>query len=252
MLIPCLLFVITLGCKTASGPIIPAISSMSAAQLTAYNDTFDVLDKDRWEFGYFIGEEERFDNFKTADLFVKDGKFTITTQKGVFSKAGVGTRFYLAGDFDVQMDCELTFLPHAGAMDQRIMFALVEKDAKLTQATLPTILFVQKEGHPAVGWSGCIVNGKLKGTFWNKIKGFKGTVRFVRTGKKVSLFVREFGKSGWKKLESCSTAGREAVFFFSVQNFTFDRKKIKADFQVTCRFDNFTINAAEEIIESDI
>lgn len=249
----CLLCVITLACQTVTDPVVPVAPSVPPDQLCPYNDTFDVFDKDRWDFGYFIGKENRSDNFKPADVLIKDGQLNIITQKGAFSKAAVGTRFYLAGDFDIQMDCEFSFFGlEANAMDQRIIFALFEEGASLSKTILPSIIFVKQGGKNSVTFAGCIQNTQLKGNISQNAGAYKGTVRFIRISKKVLLYSKEDGRYKWIKLGACSSTEKKMTFFVAVQNFTFDRQIIDAQYAFNVRFDNFKINAAEKVIESEI
>jgi len=74
----------------------------------------------------------------------------------------------------------------------------------------------------------------------------------VRKGDKVTVLYRNKGERKWFQLDSFPFTSNEASFGFVVSNFAPQRTTINASASITGRFDNLIINAAQEIIESEI
>ena len=81
---------------------------------------------------------------------------------------------------------------------------------------------------------------------------FHGTLRIVRIGKKVTTLYKREGQDKWTEMCRISFTGEEVFLGFLVQNFKQIDSSIKATVPFEARFDNFRINGAQEIIESDI
>jgi len=244
--------VVVSGCKTIPPSANAPLPGLSADQLARFNDSFDNLDDDFWEPTYFTREEAQRESFKPGQMLVKDGKLLITTKTGAFSKAGMRTRFYLNGDFDIQMDCELLFSKQAMSMDQRVMFTLVVKGKQVLEIVKPIVNFIKKSGKQGMVVTGCSKGWQLRRTYRRQLEGFDGTVRFVRKGKRVVILIKGKQDLAWQKTGWCTVSGKEMFFGFNVENFLPDRISIQADYPVSARFDNFKINSVDKIVESEI
>ena len=95
-------------------------------------------------------------------------------------------------------------------------------------------------------------NGKYHPGNSHEISNFDGTLRIVRKGSKITTLYRTKGGKEWKTLDTLWSTSNDLWFGFQLQNFTAKRTSITAKAPITATFDNFRINAAEEIIEGDI
>ena len=138
-------------------------------------------------------------------------------------------------------------------MDQVLGFGAVEK-SKSGQRNRMTSIGLHKRGRNKKSEiiSGYLERGKYHLGYHHYIDNFTGAARFVRTGNKVSTFYRKEGQTRWTKMCTLPSSQNDTTIGFALQNFTKDRNSITATRPISAWIDNFTINAAQEIIESDI
>lgn len=238
------------GCATEK-VVIKIEKSLPPSKLAYYNDPFDELRNDLWDQVGFIYKPEQMKNYKAAKMRIENGQLVIETQVGSFSKGGLGLRYLLRGDFDIQIDCHLDFL-YAGDMDQVMGLGVVEKDPVPQANHVVAITLLKKPGEGSGIFSNYRVGMHgIKGKSWLPMGNFHGSLRIARIGEKISTYYRKEGGS-WKKRDTFPAGGGDAVVGTLIQNFTMIRKSINATKKVVAKFDNFRINAAQEIIEEEI
>lgn len=245
------------GCTTAPSNTESRASyshrSLPQEKLSLYSDTFDTLRDDLWERSQYTWKKAQMENFKLADIYIENGKLKFETKTGGFSKAGLQSRYYLRGDFDIQMDCHIDFLKRNLDMDQRVLFVVVEAGREMMEAYQSIILLRKSEGMlNGLLISGCLVLGRFNLGSKREIHNFHGTLRFRRIGKKVTGMYREMGMTEWKKLSTFWVTDRDMGVGFTLQNFDVERESIKAEASISALFDNYRINAAQGIREPEI
>jgi len=87
---------------------------------------------------------------------------------------------------------------------------------------------------------------------WHRTGDFYGTLRFVRTGHEISTLYKKQGEKQRRKLNTFPSTRNDAIVGFALQNFIVKRNSITAKSSIIAKFDNFKINAAQEIIEEEI
>jgi len=229
-----------------------SVKSLPPDKLAKYCDPFDKLREDLWEKTHLVDTEKQKANFLAGDISIANGRVRFETGPGGFSKAGFGSKFWLKGDFDIQIDCDFAFSKEKVDMDQRIMFIVSEKGKHFRDADLSILHFVKRPGESGCMRLGCQAYFRFKWEGQQKVEEFHGTLRFVRTGKTIQAPYKEGGKEEWNKLGSCSCSNKDMGLGFTLQNFLWDRISIKADIPLSATFDNFKINAAQGIEESPI
>ena len=245
-------FLSFLGCvsDTASFKI---GKSLPQSKLAYYNDSFDKLRTDLWEKAGYIPNEAQKANFKLARVGVRDGKLSIKTETGCFSKGGVGSKYALRGDFDIQVDCQIDFLEGVYDMDQLVALTVIERGKEIETMNSVFLCLIKKGGRDFnTILSGFRKNGRVYRGDWHKIKNFDGTLRIVRIGERISTLFKRKGDPQWKRINTFQSTPKDVMIGFSLVNFTVIRTSITAKSPITATFDNFRINAAEEIIEEDI
>lgn len=103
--------VMLLGCvqtKTAKKDLEP-IKSLPSEQLAEYNDTFESYREDLWGQSFHLFRRGEENKFRAADIFIKDGQLVLKTPKDEFSSGVCDFRYWLVGDFDVQLDMAAEF-----------------------------------------------------------------------------------------------------------------------------------------------
>ena len=186
-------------------------------------------------------------------MHFESGKLIIRTKTGSFSKGGLSTKYSFRGDFDIQLDCKTRFLNGASGMDQLLNILVVDKSGKIGKTdTIFINLSIGELMHQ--GWleSGAIINGR-----WNKggsklMENFDGTLRILRKGSKFSILYKYKDSSAWNNLHAFRATDNDMLFGFQVRNFFNKRTSIRATQSISAEFDNFRINAAQEIIEEEI
>ncbi len=241
------------GCVTDTATL-KIEKSLPQSKLAYYNDSFDNFRTDLWEKAGYIHFEKQLNNFKLANLQVKDGQLVIETKPGYFSKAGLVSKYKLKGDFDIQFDCQISFPEDLRAMDQVLSIVLLDKTANIEKIDSANISLAKKEG-----WSKPkMFTGYRKKGRYNLVNKkdighiFNGSLRFIRVGDKIDILYRAEGESRWNTAGRFRFTSNVVVFTFALQNFLPKRKSIGAEEEGKATFDNFRINAAEEIIEEEI
>ena len=245
------LFVVLVSCATDKTPL-QLQNSIPENELAYYSDSFDLLREDVWEKAGHVFKAEQLASIKIADMTIEKGRLRIKTKTGGFSKGGLVSKFALRGDFDVQVDFQIDFVAGHLDMDQVLGFGIVEKTDAGTPVRLTSISLSKKGNNKSGMISGYLAQGKYNRGFWQSIDNFNGSVRFTRTGDQVSTFYRKKGQSRWKKMCALPSGQLDISIGFVLQNFTNDRTSITATRSIKAYVDNFAINAAQEIIESEI
>jgi hypothetical protein len=237
----------------AQEPSLKLEKSLPQDKLANYNDSFDKLREDLWELSQLTYNKAQAANFKLADVRVEDGKFQVETKIGGFSKGGLITKYEFRGDFDIQIDCDFDFSKTISGMVQRLIFAVAEKNKKLADSYQAIIQLLKESGSDEGLLQSFVVRyGEYQGGVRKERESFHGTIRFVRSGGRIRMFHKPSGSVEWISLYSSSFTKRDVIFGFALQNFTFKSRSIKAGKSISATFDNFTINAAHEIVESEI
>jgi hypothetical protein len=241
-----------LGCVTDTTSL-KIEKSLPQNKLAYYNDSFDKFRTDLWEKGGYIPNEAQKANFNLARVGVRGGKLSIKTETGCFSKGGLGSKYALRGNFDIQVDCQIDFLEGVYDMDQLLSLLVIERGKELK--TMNSVMFgLNKKGGRDFNkiFSGSRKNGRYHRGNAYGIGNFDGTLRIVRIGDRVSGLFKRKGDAEWKKMDTFQSPPNDVMIGFGLVNFTAGRTSITAESPITATFDNFRINAAEEIIEEDI
>ncbi len=241
-----------LSCATDEAPL-TITNSLPQSQLAYYNDSFDRMREDLWDRAGYVFTATQLANIKIADMTIENGRLRIDTKTGGFSKGGLVSKFALRGDFDVQVDFQIDFVAGELDMDQVSGPAVVEK----SEAGKPIRVFtigLLKKGKNKKGeiFSGYLEMGKYHAGYSHPIDTFNGSLRFVRTGNKMSTFYCKQRQCRWTKMCTLPSGQNDTSIGFALQNFTMDRNSITATHSISAWIDNFTINAAQEIIENEI
>lgn len=245
--------VFTYGCVTPGKVSVKVENSLPEKQLAYYNDSFDKIRDDLWEKVGYTFRQEQLANLKLADLRFVDGKLRVETKTGNFSKGGLVSKYTLRGDFDVQLDCHIDFLKGVYDMEQSLGFAVVERGKTLRDNRLIFISVMKKGGaSESIIFSGYRDKRGYHHGNAHQIGNFHGTMRIVRIGNKISTFYKKEGKKRWKKMHTFPSTTHDTMVGFALQNFIVKRTSITAKSPLTAEFDNFRINAAQEIIETEI
>ena len=230
--------------------------SLPQNKLAYYNDSFDKLRTDLWDKAGFIPNEVQKANFTLAKMRIDDGKLNVETETGCFSKGGLGTKYGLRGDFDIQVDCRINFLESAYDMDQLLIFGVLDKGNDLDTLNSVFLGLLNQEGNDFnTIFSLVIKKGKLHRGNWDrqgKWEIFDGTLRVVRIGDTINTLFKRKADVQWKKIDTFQFVPKDVMIGFNLGNFTSMRTSITAKSPIKATFDNFRINAAEEIIEEDI
>ena len=242
------LFGVLISCATDSKQL-QIENSLPQSKLAYYNDSFNTLREDVWEKAGHVFTATQLENIKIADMTIEKSRLRIETKTGGFSKGGLVSKFMLRRDFDVQIDLHIDFVPGNLDMDQTLGFGALELMPKrLVSAGLSKVGKTEKGGIRAGHLSG----GRYRGCYWHPVNNFKGSFRIVRVDDRISTFYRKKGQTRWTKMCSLPSGQNDTVFGIVLQNFVKERNSIKANKSITCWIDNFTINAAQEIVESEI
>jgi len=251
------LFALIPGCETTSPEVKLSASriekSLPQSKLAYYNDTFDKMRDDLWSKAALVFTKGQLSNFKLADMTIVNGRLKIETQRGSFSKGAFLFKYALRGDFDIQVDCHIDFLGGVYDMDQVAAFVAHEKGLDFK-----TINSAVVQAMKTPDWyRGRILSfqkksGKSHRGESYELGSFRGTFRIIRKGNKASTLYRLAGKAKWKELDTFSFTTNDVLVGFLLQNFTPKRTSITAESSITALFDNFRINAAQEIVEEEI
>jgi hypothetical protein len=243
-----------LSCATDQAPL-PIENSLPQDELAYYSDDFDHMREDLWERAGYVYREEQVQNFRQADLRFEKSKLIIRTKTGSFSKGGLGSKFALRSDFDIQLHCRIDFIKNIPVwdMDQLVTFAVLDKTLKLGKMNSATIGLTMRGG-AVQGNIFCnyVVNGKRKKGGSQRTENFNGTFRFVRTNKTISTLYRKAGEAEWTKMYTLRVTDKDMIVGFQLRNFFGNRTTIQANHSISAEFDSLKINAAQEIIEEEI
>ena len=227
--------------------------TLPQSKLAYYNDSFDKLRTDLWEKAGYIHSEAVKANLKLAKMEIKNGKLWVQTETGCFSVGGLGSRYAIRGDFDIQVDCQIDFLEGIYDMDQSLVFAAIGKGKELGKDDTVFLCLLKKGGRDfSTIFSAARKNGRFYLGDWHKIENFDGSLRIVRIGDEISTLFKRKGDAEWKKMDIFRSTPNDMMLGFKLQNFTLIRTSITARSPITATFDNFRINAAEDIVEEDI
>lgn len=245
------LFVNLQGC--ASQPDIPAVQSgLPAEKLAYFSDSFDELRSELWDPTGMVYEAEQLRNYQSADMRIENGWLVIRTHAGSFSKGGLESTFKLRGNYDLQIDCQFDFLGNAGAMDQVLAVAALQEGPSGNRVdTMVTISLVKSAGDQAGMLTAYRKGLHILEQSWHQLGDFNGSFRIVRVGGSISTFYRK-AEGRWQRTGVFPSGSGDTRLGLILQNFVKGRKSIHADKPVVGRFDNFKVNAAQEIIESEI
>ena len=240
------------GCVTDTASL-KIEKTLPQNKLAYYNDSFDKLRTDLWEKAGYIYNKEQEANFKLAKMRIEDGKLRVQTETGFFSKGGLGLKYALRGDFDIQLDCQMDFLEGVYNMDQQLILLVMELGKAIGVGDF-VLLRIGKDGGSDYGeiLSESMNNGKYHPGNSHDISNFDGTLRIVRKGSKITTLYRAKEDKEWKTLDTLWSTSNDLGFGFLLQNFDRKRTSITAKAPITATFDNFRINAAEGIVEEDI
>lgn len=211
---------------------------------TYYNDTFDKLRDDIWKESRIMPRGPQMRPLMPY-ITSTDGKLKIETKTGDFCTGGLVSKYALRGDFDIQVDCYMDFLKKTPQMDQGVFFAVREKD----KGDWGYIGLAKRDGHKSVIVSRYWGNGKALSPKRHPVGDFHGTLRIVRTGNKITTSYRKERETEWEKLLTFQGMTGEVVLGFELKNFLRKRTSIQARLPFAASFDNFRINAAQEVIE---
>jgi hypothetical protein len=239
------------GCATPQPPV-EMRGGVPPDELAYFSDTFDELRKDLWDPAGIVHRREQFENFRSADIAIDKGELVIRTRVGSFSKGGLVSNFALRGDYDVQIDCRFDFQEDVGDADQLMGIAAMEEGpAGQQHRIIVTMNLIKVFGKRSGIFVAYRESGKIHDQSWHPTGDFRGSFRIVRTGSKIFTFYRK-GDGGWHRTDVFSSISGDTRFGLAVLNFTVDRKSIQVTQPVIGRFDNFTINGAQEVIEPEI
>jgi len=228
-------------------------NSLPESKLAYYNDSFDKLREDLWDKAGYMHSEPVRANFRQANMVIDDGKLRIDTQTGSFSKGGLSSRYVIRGDFDIQIDCHIDFLNGLQDMDQVVLFVVLDRGSEIEEIDSVVVGLAKRGNRDSNSvFSGRTKKGKYHLGNYHWVGDFHGTLRMVRIGSHITTLYRLQGETEWRKVSTFRSTPNNVQVGIKFQNYTMDRTSIIAGSTVTARFDNFKINAAQEIIEEEI
>jgi hypothetical protein len=231
--------------------------SLPPEKLARYNDSFDSFREDIWEkAAHVIANIPLMTNFKQAAISIENGRLKMETQTGSFSTGAIESKFYLKGDFDIQVDCDIGFLKDIGDMDQIISFIAFDTPVEI-EAEGTELVFLQVKKwpkKPVLLEGGYRQKGKPNWCHSRQIDNrYQGSLRILRIGDRVTLLYTTEVNGKWHKACSISRPTKDVRIRMVAQNHFIQRKApIDAQSPFTVFLDNFKINAAQEIIEYEI
>ena len=232
-------------------------SNLNQEALNQFSDQFNTLNEDLWEPSANASEWQE-NNFKLGTIQIENGQLVIKTKTGAFSKANLSSKFFLRGDYDFQIDCEIDLNERVQNMTQNFSITAGDAVSKKKENIYKDLVWIEfiKDPDEAkfIGKlnSGSILNGKQLLSYGVNLNQFKGTVRLIRKGNTVSALYKKDGNETWKRLNKYRNTDVDHRIILSFSNYFMKRKKINADKVLCARFDNFRINAAQQIIANDI
>jgi len=227
-------------------------NSLPQNELAYYSDSFDKLREDLWEKGSTPYRKEQMSNFRLANMSIENGALKVETKTGGFSRNGLVSKYTLRGDFDIQVDCHIDFLKTESGMDQVLDFSVFEKARGSEKPKAAVIASLKRPNRNAVINSVYMEKRRPLFRKWHPIGNFHGTLRIVRIGNEMSTLYKKEGELGWEKMGTFPGMTGEVTVSFSLSNFIVRRTSIRAESSISATFDNFTINAAQGIVEEEI
>jgi len=240
----------TVGCSTAQSPTYSSIAlhvqnHVPAKELAYYNDSFDQIQNDLYNRPSGTTNSKRTRRVELADMSIEQGRLVITTKPTTFSTGGLTSRYKISGDFDIQVDCQINFIEGVRNLTQRLYLHVSQTRFGLA---VGLIKIGNGQGHiiSTSGW------GTWKHKRGPKMSSFNGSLRIVRIGNQFISLYRDVGENQWHELQRIDAATGDCTWTIGVKNFIPITQRIDADEVITGAFDNFRINAAGGIVESDI
>ena len=226
---------------------------LSPDELAYFSDSFDNMRQDLWYRAESLHRDEQVQSYIQADLDFTDGRLIIRTKTGSFSKGGLSSRFYLKGDFDVQLECRMDFKFGNFHMDQVFSFAVLEKTSKPEKISFVSIgLALPGGGDSGTLFSHCVLNGRRKKGFMQQIGNFRGSLRIIRAGQTISTSYKNEGSSGWNPMDTFRLGDDDMMIGFQLRNFFVKRTAIVAADSISIEIDGFKMNAAREIVKEEL
>ena len=180
---------VLLSCAPNKAPL-QIQNSLPQEKIAYYNDSFEKMREDLWERAGYVYRREQVQNFRQAELLFGKNKLIIRTKTGSFSKGGLGSKFALRGDFDIQLYCRIDFIKDITVwdMDQVVTFAVLDRTLDYGKMNVATMGLYMKGGTNQ-GRLFChyVVEGKRKIGRYHKIENFNGWLRILRTGKIIRM-----------------------------------------------------------------
>lgn len=246
------LLVLSGGCVTRD-PGRRVNNRLSPERRALFSDSFDTIRRDHWDLAGLVYSETQLEHFKLAEPRIRDGRLVLETATDAFSKGGLASTFLLRGDFDIQIDCRMDFPDTLQLMDWIAVFGVFEEGGRIGDtAGVQTGLVRRKLSIKTFLFSNHLVGGKKHQGGFSRIEDFDGTLRLVRQRDRVFVLYREKGNAEWTELGAHPFTERDAFVGFKVQNFLASRTIVQGSSSVIAVFDEFRINAAEGIVESEI
>lgn len=239
------------GCATERVSF-KAEKSLPQNKLAYYNDSFDKLREDLWEKGSTAHTKEQMSNFKLANMSIEKRALKVETKTGGFSRNGLGSKYTLRGDFDIQVDCHIDFLKTERGMDQKLDFYVTEKGKGSEKRKVAVIALLKRPNRNAIINSMYVEKRSPLFRKRQPIGNFHGTLRIVRIGNEISTLYKKEGELGWEKMGTFPGMTGEVTVGFSLSNFIVRRTSIRAESSISATFDNFRISAAQGIMEEEI
>ena len=225
-------------------------NGLSPTELAYYSDSFNKMREELWDTSGDLYRDQLVRSFTQADFDFSDGQLIIRTKTDSFSKGGLTSRFYLKGDFDIQLDCRMDFKFGLFHMDQVFSFVAIDKVSKPEKTSFVSIgLALAGGGDHGTLFSHCVLNGKPKKGLIQQINNFKGTLRIARSGALITTSYKEESSSQWNWMNTFRLTDNSMRIGFQLRNFLSKRTAIVAADTVSAEIDSFKINAAREIIE---
>jgi hypothetical protein len=238
---------------TADKALLQVKNGLPPDALAYYSDTFDKMREDLWDRAGYLFREEQQRNFKQADMRFENGKLIIRTKTGSFSKGGLGSRYVLRGDFDIQLDCRMDFMRGLSGMDQLFVMAVFDSSKKIGEGNTASIGLSMKDGSDSgYLYSSCFINGKIKGLSSKNFGNFNGTFRILRNGRYISTFYKLNRAADWVLLNTFHATDNDMLVGFALLNFFNMRSSIQATQSISVELGAFKIVAAYEVIEEEI
>ena len=170
------------GCVTDTASL-KIEKSLPQNKLAYYNDSFDKLRTDLWDKAGYTHNKAQEANFKLAEMRIENGKLRVQTEPGCFSVGGLGSKYAIRGDFDIQVDCQIDFLEGIYDMDQSLVFAAIGKGKEIGKDDTVFLCLLRRGGRDfSTIFSAARKNGRFHLGDWHKIENFDGSLRYSGLG----------------------------------------------------------------------